>query len=405
IPVEEATDEQRERALEQAKAICSAEHDQVLEAGGLMVIGTERHESRRIDNQLRGRSGRQGDPGETQFYLSLEDDLMRLFGGDRMDRISRMMERTEMPDDMPIQAGMVSKAIENAQRQVESMNFSTRKHVLEYDDVMNKQREVIYAERNRILDGKDIHSKVQEITVDTVRTEVSRYCSEHEAADDWDWDGLRAWFKELTGNPDIDPQQLEHDEDVDTLVDVLVEKVEELYAQKEEALGEEQVRKLEALVMLRVIDTRWMNHLQDMDYLKTGIGLRALGQRDPLTEYKTEAHAAFGELVATMYEDYLRTIMRIQVAVPEQQPSNLAGARFSGPASPDGDDGSRMKAPKLQRNAPATAAAGQRPQPGEMAKPTTYVKDKDDPFANVGRNDLCPCGSGKKFKKCHGAGL
>ncbi len=178
-----------------------AEHVKVVEAGGLAIIGTERHESRRIDNQLRGRSGRQGDPGLSQFYLSLGDDLMRLFGGNRMDSVSRMMERTQIPDDMPIQAGLVSKAIEGAQRQVEAMNFAARKHVLEYDDVMNKQREVIYAERNAILDGKDIHERLEDIEQQVVEANVLMRAPERTYSEEWDWDGLRIWFRDLTGDP------------------------------------------------------------------------------------------------------------------------------------------------------------------------------------------------------------
>ena len=199
IDPDAASDEQHAECLAEAKRITTEEHTRVVEAGGLAILGTERHDSRRIDNQLRGRAGRQGDPGASQFYLSLEDDLMRLFGGDRMDRIGAIMQRTEIPDDMPIQAGLVSKAIESAQRQVESMNFAARKYVLEYDDVMNKQREVIYAERNRILDGKDIHERVEEMTAETVTAGVLQFCPERTYSEEWDWDGLATWYRDLTG--------------------------------------------------------------------------------------------------------------------------------------------------------------------------------------------------------------
>lgn len=413
IDLEEATPEELDDAKMRAKGICDSEHDHVVSAGGLCVIGTERHDSRRIDNQLRGRSGRQGDPGVTQFYLSLEDDLMRLFGGEKMDRIGAMMEKTDMPEDMPIQAGMVSKAIENAQHQVEVMNFSQRKNVLEYDDVMNKQRETIYEERNEILDGKDIHAHVDEVTHDTIERNVEEYCSESAAADDWNWLGLKNWFMGLSGLRDFDPQQLPHEEDVDILSDLLTDKIEDIYNEKEAVLGEENMHHLEAQVMLRVIDTRWMNHLQEMDYIKVGIGLRALGQRDPLVEYKTEAFRAFGYLVNTMYEDFLRTIVHIQVAVQEEERPAFEDAKYSGPVSPDGDDGSRrlQQVAAKQKSQQAAANAQMQPTSGDgdqtlkeaPPKATTYVKDKDDPFANVGRNDPCPCGSGKKFKKCHGA--
>ncbi|MGN0035235.1 MAG: preprotein translocase subunit SecA [Coriobacteriales bacterium] len=407
IDPEEAAAEQLDAALSEARATCAKEHDRVIELGGLAVIGTERHESRRIDNQLRGRSGRQGDPGLTQFYLSLEDDLMRLFGGDKLDRVAAMMERSDMPEDMPIQAGMVTKAIENAQHQVELMHFSQRKNVLEYDDVMNKQRETIYEERNLILDGKDIHGRVAEVTRDTVERNVAEYCPEDEASDDWNWPALKNWFVGLSGIKDFDPRELAHEDDPEVLCDLLVERIEEIYQEKEKVLGEDNMRHLESQVMLRVIDTRWMNHLQEMDYLKQGIGLRALGQRDPLVEYKTEAFRAFGYLVNTMYEDFLRTIVHIQVAVPEQEDApSLQHAHYSGPSSPDGDDGSRARRQETGRcqqaaRVQATSAGGDAPTEAPQ-KARTYVKDKNDPFANVGRNDPCPCGSGKKFKNCHG---
>ena len=322
LTMEDVTPEQLEQFNAEAKETCKAERERVLAAGGLTVIGTERHESRRIDNQLRGRSGRQGDPGETQFYLSLEDDLMRLFGGDKMDRVSKMMVTADMGDDMPIQHKIISKAVESAQHKVESINFSMRKSVLEYDDVMNKQRQVIYAERNKILDGKDLTDHITQ-------------------------------------------------------------------------------------VMLRVIDTRWMNYLQEMDYLKTGIGLRGFGQRDPLVEYKTEAYGAFQILVDTMYEDYLRTVLRIEIkaaprAVEHKEEPALEGAHFSGPAEVDGDNGGSVLRKQAQVQA-RMAVQGGPAAVNNGGKVTTYRKsESDDPYVNVGRNDPCPCGSGKKFKYCHG---
>ncbi len=428
IDPEEATEEQRAQARQEARETCKREGDAVRAAGGLCVIGTERHESRRIDNQLRGRSGRQGDPGVTQFYLSLEDDLMRLFGGERMERVSHTMERMNIDDDVPLQAKMVSKAIENAQRTVEQVNFAARKHVLEYDDVMNKQREVIYGERDSILDGKDIHSRVEQITQDTVAKEVEGFCDLKQDEEDWDWDGLQTWFNELTGRSDFDVAELEFDDDLDDLIDQLVDHVEELYAEKEKALGEEATRHLEAQVMLRVIDTRWMAHLSMMDYLRNGIGLRAMGQKDPLVEYKTEAYRMFGELVDSMYEDYLRIIMRLQIAVRADAPQPPRRMMLSGPADPDGGNAAaaRPQAPSAQggarraesqqgqqaqnrraRRAQAAALkeAGEVPKPSSTAPSRTVVKDKNDPWANVGRNDPCPCGSGLKYKKCHGKGL
>ncbi len=408
IDPEEATAEQKATALNQAKQICAEEHKAVVAAGGLAVIGTERHEARRIDNQLRGRSGRQGDPGFTQFYLSLDDDLMRLFGGDRMDAIGHMMERTQMPDDMPIEARMVSKGIENAQRQVEQMHFDTRKNVLEYDDVMNRQRQAIYEERNAILDGKDVHTRVDDIMNETVTRNVEESCSDNASSHDWDWESLKIWLVELTGDHDIDPQRfLNSDEDIDEMEQSIFDYLRNIYQSKEDTLGEERMRQLEQQVMLRIMDTRWMAHLQDMDYLKSGIGLRAYGQRDPLVEYKNEAHAAFGMLRDTMYEDYIRTVLRIQIV---QQPleqteesEQLKGALYSAPDEAPASVVDELRArQQLQAAAQATHAAGEPVRPAHQ-KAATVIKDKEDPFANVGRNDLCPCGSGKKYKKCHGA--
>ncbi len=399
IELEEATPEMRAEALAKAKETCAEERKKVLAAGGLTVIGTERHESRRIDNQLRGRAGRQGDPGETQFYLSLEDDLMRLFGGDRMEKVSNMMVSAEMDDDMPIQHKIISKAVEGAQHKVESINFAMRKSVLEYDDVMNKQRQVIYAERNKILDGKDLSEHVDEVINDTVRRCVAEFCPVDSRKGERDMEGLHKWLVELTGNvfaPEFEEQ------DYEQLCSAVLEYVQKVYNEKAERLGDELMRNLNTQVMLRVIDTRWMNYLQEMDYLKQGIGLRGFGQRDPLVEYKTEAFAAFRILVDTMYEDYLRTVLRVELkqAPAPMESQALRGATYSGPDQVDGDSGSST----LRRQAAEQAAnsAGHAPQAAASAGVRTYRKDESDPYAGVGRNDPCPCGSGKKFKNCHG---
>ncbi|OUO34043.1 preprotein translocase subunit SecA [Olsenella sp. An290] len=397
--------EERTRALAEAKERCAVEREHVIAAGGLYVIGTERHESRRIDNQLRGRSGRQGDPGETQFYLSLEDDLMRLFGGDRMEKIAAMMQKYQMPDDMPIQSKMVTRAVESAQRKVEEVNFSMRKNVLDYDNVMNTQRQVIYEERNNILDGKDLMAHIDEVTLDVAKRVVGAYCPENAPRGEWDVKGLNGWLEELTGRKgDLEVPEKAKQADVVELVDAFVDRC---FSEKSERLGADIMQALAAQVMLRVIDTRWMSYLQEMDYLKTGIGLRGFGQRDPLVEYKSEAYAAFTELVATMYEDFLRMILHFEVIVKpaapakeepvEDEPAELRGAQYSGPREVDGDQGAR---PAM---APAPAgAAPSAPQPG-AGKPRTYRKSEDpDPYVGVGRNDPCPCGSGKKFKNCHG---
>ena len=398
IDLEEATPEMRAEALAKAKETCAEERKKVLAAGGLTVIGTERHESRRIDNQLRGRAGRQGDPGETQFYLSLEDDLMRLFGGDRMERVSNMMVSAEMDDDMPIQHKIISKAVEGAQHKVESINFAMRKSVLEYDDVMNKQRQVIYAERNKILDGKDLSEHVDEVINDTVRRCVAEFCPVDSRKGERDMEGLHKWLVELTGN--VSAPEFE-EQDYEQLCASVLEYVQKVYNEKAERLGDELMRNLNTQVMLRVIDTRWMNYLQEMDYLKQGIGLRGFGQRDPLVEYKTEAFAAFRILVDTMYEDYLRTVLRVELkqAPAPMESQALRGATYSGPDQVDGDSGSST----LRRQAAEQAAnsAGHAPQAAASAGVRTYRKDESDPYAGVGRNDPCPCGSGKKFKNCH----
>ena len=390
------TDEQRAAALKKAKEVCAVEHDKVLAAGGLAVIGTERHESRRIDNQLRGRAGRQGDPGLTQFYLSLEDDLMRLFGGSRMDSIGRLMEKTGAEEDVPIQAGMVTKAIESAQRQVEAMHFSARKNVLEYDDVMNLQRNAIYKERNAILDGKDLSARIGSIIEDAAQAVVDENCPSRDASDDWDMRAVDRWAADMTGRAEFKVEEVDHDDEAAAVADALVEYLEGVYEEKRAAVGDENMKKLEAQVMLRIIDVRWMNHLQEMDYLKTGIGLRAFGQRDPLVEYKEEAHAAFVALTSSMYEDFLRTLLRLQVASPVEDEKSPLDERKVSYSSPEAALDTPM--------APARQAGGQAsaPAPRQQAKTQTYRKDEHDPYANVGRNDPCPCGSGLKFKKCHG---
>ncbi|WP_282710345.1 preprotein translocase subunit SecA [Lancefieldella sp. Marseille-Q7238] len=405
IDPEEATTEQLAGAKARAEKVCETERQHVLTAGGLCVIGTERHESRRIDNQLRGRSGRQGDPGETQFYLSLEDDLMRRFGGDRMDRISAMMQRYEMPDDQPIQAKIVTRAVEGAQHKVEEVNFAMRKNVLDYDDVMNKQRQVIYGERNKILDGKDLMALIEDVTDATAERVIGEYCfGPHE---EWDLDGLVKWLKELTGVQSKKVPELSEEKKSEELTKTVADFIKTAFNEKSDRLGEEVMQELSAQVMLRVIDTRWMTYLQEMDYLKTGIGLRGFGQRDPLVEYKTEAYAAFTLLVNTMYEDFLRTILHIELVnrprtsvSADEEPESLRGVQYSGGEEVDGDQGQK---PAMVKN--RSAAIGKSPQGSGVGSSSvaTYRKaDDPNPYVNVGRNDPCPCGSGKKFKNCHG---
>ena len=397
----EATQEQKEAARKEAKEICATERETVTAAGGLCVIGTERHESRRIDNQLRGRSGRQGDPGQTQFYLSLEDDLMRRFGGDRMDGVAAMMQRYELPDDMPIKAKIVTKLVEGAQRKVEEVNFAMRKNVLDYDDVMNKQRQVIYAERNKILDGKDLMELIETVTASTTQRICEEFC--YGDADEWDLEGLEKWLTELTGKTDL--PEFTEDTKFEQLEEDVTAFVQKTFDEKTQKLGEEVMRELAAQVMLRVIDTRWMAYLQEMDYLKTGIGLRGFGQRDPLVEYKTEAYEAFTLLVNTMYEDFLRTILRLELVNRPRQNTEaeaFQNAHYSGGEETDGDQKALKQGKSMLKNA---AAIGKSPQGtgASQSSVSTYRKSDDpNPYVNVGRNDPCPCGSGKKFKNCHG---
>ena len=397
----EATQVQKEAARKEAKEICATEREAVTAAGGLCVIGTERHESRRIDNQLRGRSGRQGDPGQTQFYLSLEDDLMRRFGGDRMDGVAAMMQRYELPDDMPIKAKIVTKLVEGAQRKVEEVNFAMRKNVLDYDDVMNKQRQVIYAERNKILDGKDLMELIETVTASTTQRICEEFC--YGDADEWDLEGLEKWLTELTGKTDL--PEFTEDTKFEQLEEDVTAFVQKTFDEKTQKLGEEVMRELAAQVMLRVIDTRWMAYLQEMDYLKTGIGLRGFGQRDPLVEYKTEAYEAFTLLVNTMYEDFLRTILRLELVNRPRQNTEaeaFQNAHYSGGEETDGDQKELKQGKSMLKNA---AAIGKSPQGtgASQSSVSTYRKSDDpNPYVNVGRNDPCPCGSGKKFKNCHG---
>ncbi|HZD60254.1 MAG TPA: preprotein translocase subunit SecA [Anaerolineae bacterium] len=338
------------------------EAEEVRAAGGLHVLGTERHESRRIDNQLRGRSGRQGDSGSSQFYLSLEDDLMRLFGS---ERIGSVMERLGVPDDQPIEHGLISKSIETAQRQVEGQNFSMRKHVLEYDDVMNKQREVIYEERHRVLGGEDLRERVLSMVEDVMQGTVVTFTNDATYPEQWDWEGLFSYVNQLFplgwGKESIDITTITQEE----LGQRLIEAATNRYLEREQEFGPEIMRDIERLVMLEVIDNKWREHLYEMDYLKEGIGLRAIGQRDPLIEYKSEAYDMFQMMIESIKEDALQYIFHIQVVREE-------------PAKP--------------RERVMVTSGGSSAEP---SKPK--VNDN-----KIGRNDPCPCGSGKKYKKCCG---
>jgi preprotein translocase subunit SecA len=378
--------------------------DGVVDLGGLYVLATERHESRRIDNQLRGRSGRQGDPGETRFYLSAQDDLVRLFAG---DRIHSIMERFKLPDDQPMEAGILSRQIENAQKKVEEQNFVARKNVLKYDDVMNTQRMVIYEQRRRVLEGEDLSGDVRTWIEEVVQTNVAN-ATESEFAEEWDLAPLVQQMQALYGT-DITVEELHEEVELDreALIEEFVEDALETYEEKEQELGAELMREVERYVMLQVVDSRWRAHLDSMDYLRDGIHLRAMAQKDPLVEYRAEGHLMFEELSRTIREEVVLTLFHAQVEI---DPGGDGGAGAPMPFEPEGPNGNLQYAHETAAGAEVIAAAGAgagaaatalAPPPARAAQTQgTVVKDEHQ---NVGRNDPCWCGSGKKFKKCHGA--
>ncbi len=373
---------------------CAAEGATVRELGGLYVLGTERHESRRIDNQLRGRSGRQGDPGESRFYLSLDDELMRLFATGAMQWV---MGRA-LPDDVPIEHKMVTKAIERAQTTVEQRNAEIRKNVLKYDEVMNEQRKVIYKRRDQILAGADLKAEAQQYLAEAVNSTIETYCVS-EFQEEWNVDGLLA---ELTGYfpTELDVDRVRSCGSTDELYDTVMAEATAYYDRRETALGPDLMREIERQVMLRIIDLRWREHLEEMDYLQEGINLRAMGQKDPLVEWQREGFSMFGQLMAGIAQDFVRYIMHVEVVAQEAEPAPVANVQYSAPdASASGTAG-------FQAAASAAVAAGElEPEVLEAApvesinRPT--VKDAAD-WSTTPRNAPCPCGSGKKYKLCHG---
>ena len=390
IEVETATPEQREAMLEKAREQCSIAKELVVSRGGLAIIGTERHESRRIDNQLRGRSGRQGDPGQSRFYVSMQDELMRLFGPERFDFINRGWDESE-----PIEAKMITRLIENAQRKVEGHNFEMRQHVLKYDDVMNKQREVIYRQRRMVLEGENMRASVFDAIDKAVRARISRHAGDALARDSWDIEGVAREVLDVCpqlplfyspdtmrsgpSNPLLEDQYrervwqhflqgLREPATFQALTDSILDHVEEAYLNHEEQQGEENMRMLERLVTLRIIDTKWINHLDSMDFLRDGIGLRGYAQVDPLVAYTNESYELWNQLMSEIQEEIAINIFRVRLMVEEEE-HRKTSAR----------------------------------------KPITTNKSDDGPskgdrvsHSGVGRNDPCPCGSGKKYKRCCG---
>ena len=363
------------------KAQCQAEGEKVRELGGLYVLGTERHDSRRIDNQLRGRSGRQGDPGMSRFYLSLEDELLRLFA---TGALSWVMGRT-LPDDEAIEAKMVTKAIERAQTTVEQRNGEIRKNVLKYDEVMNEQRKVIYMRRDQILSGADLKSAAMEYLAEAVDSLIENHCVS-EATDEWDLEGLvnevRTYWPAALSVEDV-----ERCADTDAVYDVVMADASAHYAAREAEMGDAVLREIERRVMLSIIDQRWREHLEEMDYLQEGINLRAMGQKDPLSEWQREGYDAFGEMMKGIARDFVRYVMHVQV-VSETQPA----VRVENIVESGTDDTAIGGFSGTDDSGP----------PETAPRPRTVVKDAND-WSQTPRNAPCPCGSGKKYKQCHGA--
>jgi preprotein translocase subunit SecA len=400
------------------KAQCEEEHKQVVNLGGLHIIGTERHEARRIDNQLRGRAGRQGDPGSSRFYLSLEDDLMRIFGS---DRISGLMQRLGMEEGVPIEHGMVSRAIERAQKQVEAQNFAVRKHLLEYDDVMNKQRESVYTLRREILEGKihlseeevsDIRGYVMATAEELFDDKIEEFTGSDIEPDEWDLPAMQRELTQLFALGEDDYASLKYDDmSAGELRDALWTKVVARYADKENIVPREILTKVERDLMLQIVDQQWKDHLYSLDHLKEGIGLRGYGQRDPLVEYKKESFALFQDMRRRIEEEIARYLWWLKPVVEREgaEPTIAAPVRPAAkkPAALNYNNPAAERPSVFTQ--PQAAPAGmpdeltQQRAPARVGGDDAPIKTvkRDDP--KVGRNDPCWCGSGKKFKKCHGA--
>jgi len=350
--------------------ICSEEKAKVLESGGLYILGTERHESRRIDNQLRGRSGRQGDPGESRFYLSLEDDLLRIFGS---HRVAFVMDKLKIPEDEPIEHGIISRAIENSQKKVEGHNFEIRKHLIEYDDVMNRQREVIYAQRKQVLAGENIRETVEGIVEEIAGDMVATFCPEKTPPSEWNWESLLDdAFNQFSFHPEI-PEEPSKALSPSAFEQDLLRQVMERLKQKEEEFTSPVLDNLMKVLLLHTIDSQWKDHLLSIDHLKEGIGLRGYGQKNPKEEYKKEAYSLFMEMMGRIRQEVVQKLFRIQLAREE--------------------DVEKMEAEQRRRQMVMNRAGGE----NQPKTPSTREEDK------VGRNDPCPCGSGKKYKKCCGS--
>ena len=378
-PVDNAEEYEREWPAEIAKqkAAVAKEHEEVVALGGLYVLGTERHESRRIDNQLRGRSGRQGDPGESRFYLSLQDELMRRFNS---GMVERFLTAAGIPEDQPIESKMVSNAIRSAQTQVESQNFEMRKNVLKYDDVMNRQREVVYRERREVLEGKDISELVKEFIDDTVSAYVSAATAEG-FPEDWDleklWSALKSLYPISFTIEDIEREFGGRESlDSETIIERVMNDAQAKYSERENTLGGDVLRELERKILLSVLDRKWREHLYEMDYLQEGIGLRAMAQRDPLVEYQKEGFELFSAMMDSIAEEMVGYLFNVEVSIEDE---NVQAKGLQQPDAPQ----------QLRYTAPSESGS---------ATPVTATKGGE-----VSRNAPCPCGSGKKYKRCHGS--
>ncbi|HUL34222.1 MAG TPA: preprotein translocase subunit SecA [Candidatus Eisenbacteria bacterium] len=403
--------EQWDPVFQQFADQCKSEHDEVVNLGGLHILGTERHEARRIDNQLRGRAGRQGDPGSSRFFLSLEDDLMRIFGG---ERVKQMMFRLGMTEGVPIESKLISNRIENAQKSVEGQNFDSRKHLLEYDDVMNKQRETIYAIRRSALEGKDQRDYVLGIAEDVAREIVDTYCSRGQHPTQWNTAQFLAETNSQFGIDakarGADPSELNYDQ----LDDALVEAVKARYAEKEKQFGPDLMRWLERRIILDVVDSQWKDHLLSLDHLKEGIGLRGYGQKDPLVEFKKEAFVLFEDMMTRIDNETIRYLFHVQIqqseappqtaqartAAPRQQISSAAAAVASAAARVEEEP---QRLPDFARALERKHERQQKEMQYQTGPAQAEAPKPVRAGAKVGRNDPCPCGSGKKYKKCHGA--
>jgi preprotein translocase subunit SecA len=388
--LDEAAERRYQELLEKFSAECKAEGDKVRELGGLFVLGTERHESRRIDNQLRGRAGRQGDPGESRFYLSLEDDLMRFFATGAIEWVMGK----GWDDDVPIEAKMVSKAIEKAQNTVEARNAEIRKNVLKYDEVMNEQRKVIYRRRDEVLEGVDLRAETLQFLAEAVDGLIATH-AESDFNEEWDRDALIAdttsyWPTSLSAD------DLMQATSTDGLYDLMMSDATRHYEEREAEIGDDRMRQIERQVMLKVIDARWRDHLKEMDHLQEGINLRALGQKDPLSEWQREGYEMFGKLMETIAREYVQYVMHVQI-VTEDKPTiepRVANLSYTAPADPS-------SAAAAGPAAAAPVAGGAAPAPAQ--EPVTQQPVVKTEWEKTPRNAPCPCGSGKKYKACHGA--